>query len=82
MLFGALAVGKGLSVAEAGLMSLLVFAGGAQFAALQLWAYPVPVLALAVSAFLVNTRHILLGASLNPKLLDSPWRRGSSASTS
>ena len=43
MLFGALAVGKGLSVAEAGLMSLLVFAGGAQFAALELWAYPVPV---------------------------------------
>ena len=42
LLFGALCVGKGLSVLEAGLTSLLVFAGGAQFAAVELWTYPVP----------------------------------------
>ena len=35
LLFGALCVGKGLSILEAGLMSLLVFAGGAQFAAVE-----------------------------------------------
>jgi predicted branched-subunit amino acid permease len=34
LLFGAVAVGKGMSPAEVGLMSLLVFAGGAQFAAI------------------------------------------------
>lgn len=67
-LFGALAVGKGLSVAEAGLMSLLVFAGGAQFAAVELWTWPVPVAALVFSTLLVNARHILMGASLAPKL--------------
>lgn len=67
-LFGALGAARGLSVAEAGLMSLLVFAGGAQFAALQLWTYPVPVLALAFSTLLVNARHVLMGASLGPKL--------------
>lgn len=68
MLFGALAVGKGLSVLEAGLMSIFVFAGGAQFAALELWSYPVPVLALAFSTLLINARHTLMGASLNPKM--------------
>jgi 4-azaleucine resistance transporter AzlC len=68
LLFGALCVGKGLSVLEAGLMSLLVFAGGAQFAAVELWTYPVPVLALAFSTLLINSRHVLMGASLAPKL--------------
>jgi 4-azaleucine resistance transporter AzlC len=68
LLFGALCIGKGLSVAEAGLMSLLVFAGGAQFAAVELWTYPVPVLALVFSTLLINARHVLMGASLTPKM--------------
>jgi 4-azaleucine resistance transporter AzlC len=68
LLFGALCVGKGLSIFEAGLMSVLVFAGGAQFAAVELWTYPVPVLALAFSTLLINSRHVLMGASLAPKL--------------
>ena len=67
-LFGAVGVAKGLSVAEAGLMSVMVFAGGAQFAAMELWTWPVPVAALAFSTLLVNSRHILMGASLGPKL--------------
>ena len=33
LLFGAVAIGKGLSPLDVGLMSALVFAGGAQFAA-------------------------------------------------
>jgi 4-azaleucine resistance transporter AzlC len=68
LLFGALGVGKGLSVLEAGLMSVLVFAGGAQFAALELWTYPVPILALTFSTLLINARHVLMGASLAPKM--------------
>jgi 4-azaleucine resistance transporter AzlC len=71
MLFGALAVGKGLSFLEAGLMSILVFAGGAQFAALELWTWPVPILALAFSTLLINARHVLMGASLTSKVGDS-----------
>ena len=70
MLFGALAVDKGLSILEAGLMSILVFAGGAQFAALELWTWPVPVLALAFSTLLINARHVLMGASLASKVGD------------
>jgi 4-azaleucine resistance transporter AzlC len=76
LLFGALAGAKGLSVLEAGLMSVLVFAGGAQFAAIELWTHPVPVAALIFSTLLINARHILMGASLTPKTgLFSPWQR-------
>jgi 4-azaleucine resistance transporter AzlC len=66
-LFGAIAASKGLSIAEVALMSTLVFAGGAQFAAIELWAYPVPVAAILFSTLLVNARHVLMGASLAPK---------------
>jgi hypothetical protein len=38
-LFGAVATSKGLSIAELALMSTLVFAGGAQFAASEMWSY-------------------------------------------
>lgn len=72
-LFGALAIGKGLSIAEASTMSVLVFAGGAQFAALELWTYPVPVAALVFSTLLINARHVLMGASLMPKLGRFTW---------
>lgn len=68
MLFGAAARALGLTTMEAGLMSLFVFAGGAQFAAIELWTYPLPVAALVFSAFLINSRHILMSASLFPKL--------------
>ena len=68
LLFGALAAGKGLQPAEVFLMSLMVFAGGAQFAAIEMWTTPAPVLALVFSTLLINSRHILMGASIGPKL--------------
>ncbi len=68
MLFGATARAYGMSTAEAGLMSLIVFAGGAQFAAIELWSYPLPIATLVFSALLINARHILMSASLVPKL--------------
>lgn len=68
--FGALAGQAGLSSVEAVLMSGLVFAGAAQFIALELWGTPVPILALALTALIVNLRHLLMGATL------SGWLRG------
>jgi 4-azaleucine resistance transporter AzlC len=62
--FGALAAQAGMSSLEAVLMSGLVFAGAAQFIALELWATPVPILALALTALIVNLRHLLMGATL------------------
>lgn len=68
LLFGAVAASKGISPLEVGLMSLLVFAGGAQFAAIETWIHPAPILTLAFATFLINARHVLMGASLSPKM--------------
>lgn len=74
--FGAVAVSKGLSPLEACLMSLFVFAGGAQFVAMDLWTHPASWTALGFSALLVNLRHILMSASIAAKM-DSfkTWQR-------
>jgi 4-azaleucine resistance transporter AzlC len=48
-------------------MSGLVFAGGAQFAAVEIWRASPPIAVLAFSTLLINARHILMGASLAPK---------------
>ncbi|MBV9218402.1 MAG: AzlC family ABC transporter permease [Methylobacteriaceae bacterium] len=76
LLCGALGVSKGLAPAEVVAMSMLVFAGGAQFAALEIWRTPAPILLLAFSTLLINARHILMSASLAPKTgLFSPLQR-------
>ena len=75
-LFGAIAVSKGLSPAAVALMSITVFAGSAQFSALEQWTHPVPILTLAFGTLLINCRHVLMGASLTPKSrLFSPAQR-------
>ncbi|MAM87692.1 AzlC family ABC transporter permease [Allohahella sp. A8] len=56
-------------------MSMLVFAGASQFAALELWHSPVPWIPLALVVFAVNARHILMGASLYPALSRQPLRK-------
>lgn len=76
LLLGAIAVQKGLSLLEIGLMSLFVFAGSAQFVAIDIWTTPAPWLALGFSALLVNLRHVLMGASIAPKLRRFPgWTK-------
>ncbi|WP_341704590.1 AzlC family ABC transporter permease [Ferrovibrio sp.] len=72
--FGAAAVGAGVSPGEAVLMSALVFAGSAQFAVLSLWAGPLPVLAIVLTTLLVNARHVVMGAALQPFLAGLPQR--------
>ena len=68
LLFGAIAAAKGMSTLEVTLMSALVFAGGAQFAAIETWIQPAPILTLAFATLLINARHVLMGASLTPKV--------------
>lgn len=76
LLYGAIATSKGLSPLEVALSSGLVFAGGAQLAAIELWRTPVPVTALILSTFLINARYILMSASLAPKVAHLPfWSR-------
>ncbi|MFW6076466.1 MAG: AzlC family ABC transporter permease [Hyphomicrobiales bacterium] len=64
LLFGTLAAAKGLSPLEAGLMSATVFAGAAQFVAIDLWRDPAPWGLLTLTAFIVNLRHVLMGTSM------------------
>lgn len=74
--FGAVATGNGLSPLETVLMSALVFAGGSQFVAMDLWTHPASWTALGFAALLVNLRHVLMGASLERSLgLFRPWQK-------
>ncbi len=74
--FGAAALGVGLTPGEAILMSATAFAGSAQFAVLALWtAVPLPVAAIILTAFLVNARHIVMGAALYPYISNLPLRQ-------
>ncbi|MCJ8170140.1 AzlC family ABC transporter permease [Atopomonas sediminilitoris] len=78
LLFGALAVGAGLSVWQALGMSLLVFAGAAQFIAVGLLGAGAGVAVIVLTTLIVNARHALYSASLQPviKHLALPWRMG------
>ncbi|WP_181707323.1 AzlC family ABC transporter permease [Chthonobacter rhizosphaerae] len=76
LLLGGQAAQKGLSALDMLAMSSIVFAGGSQFLAVGLWTDPAPWAALALAAFLINLRHVLMGASLARKLDRFPaWQR-------
>ncbi|MFO7551840.1 MAG: AzlC family ABC transporter permease [Haliea sp.] len=74
--FGLAAVQAGLPGHEIVLMSATVFAGTAQFAALELWGAEVPLLPLLATTFAINARMLLMGATLYPWMaLLPPGRR-------
>ncbi len=75
LLWGTLAAGKGLSPLEAGLTTATVFAGAAQFVAIELWREPVPWILLTFTVFIVNIRHVLMGASFSRHIghIDRRW---------
>ena len=78
MPYGAPGSNDGKSVKANGavalMLSALVFAGGAQFAVLALWTGPLPLAAIVLTAFLVNARHIVMGAALHPYISTLPRR--------
>ncbi|MGH2403747.1 MAG: AzlC family ABC transporter permease, partial [bacterium] len=59
LIYGVLATGAGLPAAAAQAMSLLVFAGAAQFVAVGLLAGGAPAAIVLLTAFVVNVRHVL-----------------------
>lgn len=63
---GVASQGAGLSLAEAGVMSAVVYAGSAQLLALSHWTDPASPVAAAVAAFVVNLRLALMGPVLSP----------------
>ncbi len=70
--FGLAATQAGLSEPTIVAMSALVFAGAAQFAALELWGTQVPLFTLMITVFAINARHLLMGATLYPWLSPLP----------
>ena len=74
--FGLAATQAGLSDSIIVVMSTLVFAGAAQFAALDLWGSHISLVAMIITVFAINARHLLMGATLYPWLSQlSPAKR-------
>jgi len=76
MIYGALALGAGLSKAASQMMSSIVFAGSAQFVTAQLVSDAAPGLVIILTIAVVNLRHMLYSASLAPYLknLSLKWK--------
>jgi len=66
--YGVLARKSGLSIDNTVLMSLIVFAGSAQFIAVSLIASGASSLTVILTTFIVNLRHMLMSAALSPYL--------------
>jgi 4-azaleucine resistance transporter AzlC len=71
--FGLAARNAGYSPVEASAMSVLTFAGAAQFAAVGYVAAGLPWAPIVVLTFFLNARHLLYSASLAPRLRGVPF---------
>ncbi|MBX9753707.1 MAG: AzlC family ABC transporter permease [Pseudomonadaceae bacterium] len=76
IIFGALAASAGLSAGQALGMSLLVFAGSAQFIVISLLGAGAGAAVLLLTTLVVNLRHALYSATLQPfvRHLPARWR--------
>ncbi len=74
LVFGALGMEMGLAAAEVQGLSLFVFAGSAQFIAVQLIGQGAAPLVIVLTILIVNLRHVLYSASLSPHLSRLPLR--------
>lgn len=72
--FGVIAQKAGLHPLEIGLMSLMVYAGSAQFIAISMLASGSAIAPIIVTTFMVNLRHLLMSSSLSVYL--KPLRGG------
>jgi hypothetical protein len=79
--YGILARDTGLSLTQAVGMSATVFAGASQMVAMEAWTSPPAVLGLAVAAFAINIRHVVMGAALRPWLRTLPLGQSHAALT-
>lgn len=64
--FGMAAQEAGLSLAEAVLMSAIVFGGSAQLLVMSIWTTPPAALALVFATFAINSRFLLMSATMRP----------------
>jgi 4-azaleucine resistance transporter AzlC len=67
LVYGMVARQAGLGLPAIAAMSALVFAGAAQFTAVGMWSQANGLL-IVLTTFIINLRHLLMGASLAPHL--------------
>ena len=70
---GVAMIKSGLTVPQALGMTLLVFAGSAQLAALPLIAANAPVWVIFVTALVINLRFVIFSVLLAPHFASLPW---------
>ena len=75
LVLGAQAAQKGLTLAQVPFMTGLNFAGGSEFAAIKIWTSPPHLILIVAMTFLVNSRHLLMGAALAPYIKHLPKRK-------
>ena len=73
MIYGALALSQGLSPAAALAMSSILFAGSAQFLFCQLVGVGAPATVTVAEISLLNLRHALYSATVQPVTRSWPW---------
>jgi predicted branched-subunit amino acid permease len=76
MMTGVAMIKSGMSLVEAIAMTLLVYAGSSQLAAIPLIAAGAPVLVIWATGFCVNLRFVVFSAHMRPYLMHLPrrWR--------
>lgn len=75
LILGVQGAQKGMVWPEMLLMTGMNFAGGSEFAAVNLWQHPLPVLLIATVTLMINSRHILMGAAFAPHLRTLPMKK-------
>ncbi len=75
LLAGSLAIETGLSFWQALCMSMLVFAGAAQLASLNLVQLGSPLAAILSTTFVISSRHLLYSAVYRKFALQLPWHQ-------
>jgi predicted branched-subunit amino acid permease len=68
LVYGVLGGKAGLSLIEVAAMSLIVFAGASQIAAVQMIALGSNAVSVIITVFIINLRHYLMAASISPYL--------------
>src|SRR3954453_18010100 len=79
--FGVLARGAGLPLGPTIAMSVVVFAGSAQFAVISILASGGGVLPAVAAAAMMNSRFLAMGIALAPSLPGGPVKRGAQGQT-
>lgn len=74
MMTGVAMINSGMSLVEAAAMTLLVYAGSSQLAAIPLIAAGAPMLVILATAFCVNLRFVVFSVHMRPYLMHLPRR--------